>query len=325
VTHAHSAGGSAHVRRLQIALVLTATFMVIQAVAGFLSGSLVLVADSGHMLADVVALSLALFAIWFGRRPANPAKTYGYYRVEILAALTNAALLFAISGYILYEAYQRFTSPTDVPGLPLIIVASVGLLVNIAAASALYAGASENLNVRGAFLETLSDVLGSVGAVVAGLLIVTTGWRYADPLFATAIGLFILPRTWKLMRESIDVLLEGTPRGLDVSAVQDCILAVDNVLSVHDLHIWTVTSGFVALSGHVTVSELANRDRVLTAVQAGLRDDFGIEHVTVQVETAQLEQALGQPCLPGSAAGCYATADEYHAPHEAGAHSIPRA
>ena len=307
--HAHAAGGSAHTRRLQIALALTATYMVIQATVGFISGSLVLVADSGHMLADVVALSLALFAIWFARRPASAAKTYGYYRVEILAALTNAALLFAISGYILYEAYQRFTSPHDVPGVPLIVVAAIGLMVNLAATYALFSGSSESLNVRGAYLETLSDALGSIGAVIAGVLILTTGWMYADPLFAAAIGLFILPRTWKLMRESIDVLLEGTPRGLDIAAVQQRILAVNDVQSVHDLHIWTVTSGFIALSGHVKVCAGTDRDRVLRNVQAALRDDFAIEHVTVQVETTELEELLGQPCLPGDAA-CYASREE---------------
>jgi cobalt-zinc-cadmium efflux system protein len=307
--HAHAAGGSAHTRRLQIALALTVTYMVIQATVGFISGSLVLVADSGHMLADVVALSLALFAIWFARRPASAAKTYGYYRVEILAALTNAALLFAISGYILYEAYQRFTSPHDVPGVPLIVVAAIGLMVNLAATYALFSGSSESLNVRGAYLETLSDALGSIGAVIAGVLILTTGWMYADPLFAAAIGLFILPRTWKLMRESIDVLLEGTTGGLDITAVQERILAVDDVQSVHDLHIWTVTSGFIALSGHVKVGAGTDRDRVLRNVQAALRDDFAIEHVTVQVETTELEELLGQPCLPGDAA-CYASREE---------------
>lgn len=303
-THGHPSAGSAHSRRLRIALVLTASYMVIQATVGFISGSLVLVADAGHMLADVVALSLALFAIWFAKRPASAAKTYGYYRVEILAALTNAALLFAISGYILYEAVQRFTSPPDVPGVPMVVVAAIGLLVNLAATYALFSGASESLNVRGAYLETLSDALGSIGAVIAGVLILTTGWMYADPLFAAAIGLFILPRTWKLMRESIDILLEGTPRGLDVASVQERMLAVDDVQSVHDLHIWTVTSGFIALSGHVKVAPASDRDRVLTGVQAVLRRDFDIDHVTVQVETEQVEETLGQPCLPGDA-GCY--------------------
>lgn len=301
--HAGHIGGR-HANRMLVALLLTAAFMVVEAAVGFATGSLVLVADAAHMLADVAALSLALIAIWFARRPATSGKTYGYYRVEILAALTNAALLFAVSVYILVEAARRLQSPSDVPSIPLIAVASAGLAVNLVCAYVLMAGARESLNVRAAFLDVVGDALASVGAVIAGVLILTTGWQYADPLFAAAVGVFILPRTWRLMHESINVLLEATPRGIDIAGVQASILAVPGVESVHDLHIWTVTSGFVALSGHVTVDPRADRDRTLVAIRAGLRDEFGIEHVTVQLETPQLEEILRQPCFPGESP-CY--------------------
>lgn len=306
MSHNHSGhAGARHSRRMLIALVLTAGFMVVEAAVGFATGSLVLVADAAHMLADVAALSLALLAIWFAGRPATPGKTYGYYRVEILAALINAALLFVVSAYILVEAGRRFQSPHDVPSVPLIAVASAGLLVNLVCAYVLIAGARESLNVRAAFLDVIGDALASVGAVIAGVLILTTGWQYADPLFAAAVGVFILPRTWRLMHESIDVLLEATPRGIDLAGVQASILATPGVQSVHDLHIWTVTSGFVALSGHVTVDPEADRDSTLTSIRSSLRDGFAIEHVTLQLETPQLEEILSQPCFPGETA-CYA-------------------
>ncbi len=309
MSHSHSGaerGGGKHRKRLLLALALTSTYMLVEAGVGFATGSLVLIADAGHMLTDVAGLSLALGAIWFASRPATAGKTYGYYRVEILAALLNAGLLFAVSGYILVEAFQRFRSPADVPSLPLIVVASIGLVVNLVSAATLFSGAGQSLNVKGAFLEVVGDILGSIGAIIAGVILLTTGWVYADPVFAAAVGLFILPRTWKLMRESVDVLLEATPKNLDVPAVQSAILSVDGVQSLHDLHIWTVTSGFVALSGHVTVAEEANRDAVLTTIQSSLRERFDIEHVTLQVETPRLEEALGQPCFPGEVV-CYSS------------------
>ena len=223
--------------------------MVVEAVVGLLSHSLVLIADAGHMLTDVAGLSLALLAIWFAQRPATPSKTFGYYRAEILGALANAMLLFAISGYILYEAIKRFQNPPDVSSIPLLVVASIGLCVNIVSAAVLLRGSKESLNVRGAFLEVAGDLLGSVGAITAGIILITTGWQYADPLFAAAVGLFILPRTWNLLKGALDVLLEGTPSHIELRDVEGQILAVPGVQAVHDLHVWTVTSGFVALVG----------------------------------------------------------------------------
>ena len=301
MSHAPGSASSQHTRRLVFALVLTGSFMIVEAVTGYLANSLALLADAGHMLTDVAGLSFALIAIWFAQRPATQGKTYGYYRVEILAALLNGILLLGVAGYILYEAYRRFSDPPEVSSVPLLVVASIGLVVNIVSAAILMSGAKESLNVRGAFLEVASDLLGSLGAIAAGLILLTTGWRYADPLFAAGVGLFILPRTFRLMKEAVDVLLEGTPRHLDFGKVAGAMTNVANVQSVHDLHIWSVTSGFVALSVHVDVSDRADRQQVLVDLHRMLTERFDIDHVTLQVETGDLERALGQPCLPGSA------------------------
>jgi cobalt-zinc-cadmium efflux system protein len=295
----HASAGGRHRRRLMFALALTGGYMLVEAVVGYLANSLVLLADAGHMLTDVAGLSFALIAIWFAGRPATVGKTYGYYRVEILAALLNGVLLLGVSGYILYEAYGRFTDPPSVSSMPLLVVASIGLIVNLLSAAILMSGARESLNVKGAFLEVAGDVLGSVGAIAAGIILLTTGWRYADPLFAAGVGLFILPRTFRLMKEAVDVLLEGTPRNIAIDAVTAAILKVDGVASVHDLHVWTVTSGFVAFSGHVGAREGADRDAMLVSLRESLATGFQIEHVTLQMETRVLEEALGQSCFPG--------------------------
>jgi len=305
VSHEHASASSRHRRRLMVALALTAGYMVVEATVGYFANSLVLLADAGHMLTDVAGLSFALIAIWFAQRPATVGKTYGYYRVEILAALLNGILLLGVSAYILYEAALRFTNPPNVSSTPLLVVASIGLVVNLASAAVLMSGARESLNVRGAFLEVAGDVLGSLGAIAAGLILLTTGWQYADPLFAAGVGLFILPRTVRLMKEAVDVLLEGTPRDLEFDRVAVAMAAIEDVRAVHDLHIWSVTSGFVALSGHVEVTERADHQQVLVNLHHMLKDRFNIDHVTLQVETGEMELALGQPCLPESA-NCFA-------------------
>jgi len=209
-----------HKRPLVIALCLTALFMVVEAAVAVASGSLALLSDAGHMLTDVTGLGMALIAIQLGRRRSDPSHTYGLYRLEVLAALANAFLLFAVAGYVLFEAYGRIRNPPDVPGVPLLVVAGVGLLVNVVSFLLLRAGAKESLNVRGAFLEVLSDLLGSLGVIVAGVVLLTTGWPYADPIIGAAIGLFILPRAWRLGKEAVRVLLAIAPRELDVRAVE---------------------------------------------------------------------------------------------------------
>jgi len=301
MAHDHVSAGSKHRRRLLVALALTASYMLVEAVTGVLTNSLVLVADAGHMLTDVAGLSLALVAIWFARRPPTPTKTFGYYRAEILAALVNALLLFGVSGYIFFEAYNRFREPPQVTSVPLLVVATIGLGINLVSARLLMAGAGESVNVRGAFLEVISDVLGSVGAIAAGVIILTTGWRYADPLFAAAVGLFILPRTWHLLKVALDVLLEGTPAHVDTREVQAEMCRCPGVEAVHDLHVWTVTSGFIALSGHVLVRDGQDRDAILVALRQALASRFDIDHVTIQVENARLSEQLEQPCFPEAA------------------------
>lgn len=305
MAHEHGSVTAGHRGRLFIVLALTASFMIVEAVVGLLTNSLVLIADAGHMLTDVAGLTIALTAIWFAQRPATETKTYGYYRAEILGALLNSVLLIAVSAYILFEAYQRFQDPPEVPSTPLLIVATLGLGVNIVGAWMLLRGASQSLNIRGAFLEVVGDGLGSVGAIAAGIVLLTTGWQYADPLFAAGVGLFILPRTWHLLKGALDVLFEGTPSNISLADVQQTMLSAAGVRSVHDLHIWTVTSGFVALSGHVQVSEEADRDAALVTLRERLHEKFDIDHVTIQIEHEGVESQLDQPCLPGQTA-CYA-------------------
>lgn len=303
--HGHGSAGARHAGRLWIAFALTGSFMLVEAVAGFLTGSLVLLADAGHMLTDVIGIGFAILAIRFAGRPATQRKTYGYYRVEILAALLNSVLLLGVAVYIVYEAAVRLFDPPAVESTPMLFVAIAGLAVNIISASVLMAGAKESLNVRGAFLEVLGDLLGSVGAIFAAVLLITTGWRYADPLLAAFVAVLIVPRALMLLRETLDVLLESTPKHLDFDTVIQAMVADPDVESVHDLHIWTVTSGFVALSGHVNVPVGSTQSEILVRLYHLLHERFGIDHVTLQVETPQLADALGQPCLPHTA-NCFA-------------------
>lgn len=302
MAHDHTVtGGARHRRALIGALLVNAAFMAVEAAAGLVTGSLVLLADAGHMLTDVAGVSAALFAIWLARRPANHRKTYGYYRTEILAALGNALLLLGVSAYILYEAVQRWQDPPSVPGAAILVIAGIGLGANVIGAALLARGAGEDLNVRGAYLDMIADVFGSLAAIAAGIIILTTGWRYADPLFSAAVAVAILPRTWRLMKGALDVLLEGTPPDIDLRDVQRELMAHPGVESVHDLHVWMVTSGFVALSGHAMVRDGVDRDALLVAFRGTLAARFGIEHVTIQVENERLSAALEQPCFPESA------------------------
>lgn len=281
---------------LWITFGLTFSFFVVEVVGGLWTNSLALLADAAHMLTDVGGLGLALFAAWMSTRPASPAKTYGYYRVEILAALANAAVLFLMSFFILYEAYRRFQEPPEVKSLPMVAVAVVGLVVNLIGMWMLRAAAKESLNMQGAFLEVVSDLLGSVGVIAAGVIMWATGWWYADPIFSVVIGLFILPRTWNLMRQAVDVLLEATPAHISLAAVEQAMLGVEGVASVHDLHVWTITSGIDALSAHVVLKEGVPPDVARSVVErmgAVLKDKFKIDHTTIQVEhSSRKEQEI---------------------------------
>jgi cobalt-zinc-cadmium efflux system protein len=284
--HGPAAGASAAARsapRLLAVLVLTSLYLLAEVVGGLLTGSLALLADAGHMLTDVLGLGMALFAIRFAQRPATPARTYGFYRAEILAAAANSIVLFGIAGYILFEAWHRFNEPPEIKSLPMLAVAIGGLVVNLVGVRLLHGGADESLNLRAARLEVLADLLGSVGVVLAALVIQFTGWWPADPLVSVVIGAFILPRTWQLLRSALDVLLESTPAHIDVTEVEGVMRAVPGVGSVHDLHVWAITSGFVAMSGHVQASGRPSSD-VLHDLRVALHDRFQIEHVTLQVE-----------------------------------------
>jgi cobalt-zinc-cadmium efflux system protein len=274
-------------RALQVTFALTFSYFVVEVVGGILTNSLALLADAAHMLTDVFGLGLALFATWISQKPATPEKTYGYYRFEILAALVNAAVLFLISFYILYEAYRRFKEPPEVASLPMILIAVVGLGVNLAGMWILREGAREGLNVQGAFLEVVSDALGSVGVIIAGTIMLATGWYYADPIFSVLIGVFILPRTWRLLKQAVNVLLEGTPAHINLAEVEEMMLEVDGVEKVHDLHVWTITSGIEALSTHIVLADNCDprdSDRVLERLAALLKEKFGIDHSTIQIE-----------------------------------------
>ena len=281
---------SRHVKPLAWTLVLTSSFMVVEVIAGLWTGSLALLADAGHMLTDVGGLAMAIFAISFAKKPPTPEKTYGYYRVEILAALANAIALLIISIAILYEAYRRFLEPPEVLGKPMLVVAAAGLLVNLIGIWLLHRGSGESLNLKGAYFEVLSDALGSAGVLLAGLIVVTTGWRLADPIIGAGIGLFIVPRTWILLRQAVDVLLEGTPPHVDVSDVERDMMEVPGVRRVHDLHVWTLTSGKYAMSGHAVVDDLAAGDRILGELHGRLHKKFDIDHTTIQLESAPLVQ-----------------------------------
>lgn len=276
--------------RLTAVLLLTGGYMLVEIAGCWLTGSLALLADAAHMGTDVFGLALALFAIWLGGRPPSPERTFGYFRAEILASAVNAVVLFGVSGYILYEAWRRFQEPPEVRSLPMLGVAVVGLAVNLAGVWLLRRGAGESLNVEGAFLEVVADLLGSLGVIAAGAVMYLTGWWYADPLFSAAIGLFIIPRTWRLLHEAVGILLEGAPPGLNLAEVRAAMQSVPGVGAVHDLHVWSITSSYVAMSGHVRVEGDARRADLLAALGALLEERFGIAHTTIQLEEPAYEE-----------------------------------
>jgi cobalt-zinc-cadmium efflux system protein len=285
--HTHS---SRHKNRLWAVFALTSCFLVVEVVAALATGSLALLADAAHMLVDAGALLMSLLAVWFAERPATPAKTYGYYRVEILAALVNGVVLCVLAAWILVTAYERLWRPPHVPGAPMLVVAVLGLAVNLISMGLLRPGAGESLNVRGAYLEVLGDAASSAAVIVAGAVILSTGWIVADPLASGAIALFILPRTWSLLRQAVNVLLEGAPPHLDVTEIEAALYAAAGVRRVHDLHVWTLTSGREALSVHVVVGPDAATDKILDELHILLHTRFGIDHTTIQVEPDPLIQ-----------------------------------
>ncbi|WP_291856648.1 cation diffusion facilitator family transporter [Bradyrhizobium sp.] len=273
-----------HAGKLKWALGLTGTYMFAEIAGGVVTGSLALLADAAHMMTDVGGLALALLAIRFAAREATPQRTYGYLRMEVLSALTNAVVLLLVTVYILYEAYQRFLAPPEVLSGPMLIVASIGLFVNLVSMRLLARGSSESLNIKGAYFEVLSDMLGSIGVIVAALLIMWKGWALADPIIGAGIGLFIVPRTWSLLKKVTHILMEGTPANVDLGILERKLMEIAGVTAVHDLHVWTVTSGFDAMSGHIVVADISRGRDALLEARRIMKAEFGIDHVTIQIE-----------------------------------------
>jgi cobalt-zinc-cadmium efflux system protein len=291
------------IRKLKIVLFLISAYLGIEVIGGLLTGSLALLADAGHMLTDVGGLALALFAISYTRKARTPQRTYGFYRTEILASLTNSVVLVVLSIYIFYEAYRRFFEPPEIQSLPMIIVAAIGLVVNYVGLRLLGSHShdtshrdhdgkheiekdlSENLNIEGARLEVLSDTLGSIGVVAAGAIIMTTNFNLADPIVSIGLAVFILPRTWSLLRKSINILMEGVPSDISYEQVKKTILEIKGVTGVFELHIWSITSGIVALSAHVVIIDPNKSRTILQEISSLLEKCFNITHATIQIET----------------------------------------
>jgi cobalt-zinc-cadmium efflux system protein len=292
--HGHSAS-SQHIGPLTAAFFIAAAFMAVEFVVGLATSSLALISDAAHMLTDVVGVGLALTAILVARRArGRPSRTFGLYRAEVLAALANAVLLFGVAGYVAFEAIDRFANPPAVPGLPVLLAATLGLIANITSFLLLRKGSTESLNVRGAYLEVLSDLIGSIGVLVSGAITLLFGWRYADPIIGVSIGLFVLPRTWGLARRSLRILFQHAPERVDVAEMTGALGGLTGVAEVHDLHVWTLTSGMEVASAHLTVCDGANQPDILRAAQTMLATRYRIDHATLQLELAGTSPACDE-------------------------------
>jgi cobalt-zinc-cadmium efflux system protein len=282
-------------QRLKFALAISSVYFFAELIGGFLTNSLALVSDAGHMLSDIAALALSLFAFRIARRPATLSSTYGFHRIEILAALFNGLALWLIVGIIFAAAYNRFFNPPEVASYGMMVIAIVGLAVNVLAGVILYGSHHHNLNLRGAFLHVVSDALGSVGAIAAGLIMLLTGWYVADPLISILIGLLILYSSWSLVKESLSVLMQSVPKGIRLDEVRQTIEEVEGVSAVHDLHVWAVTSDIFTLSAHAVVENGGDFHEVLNCIEETLKERFNIEHTTIQLEIESREEKEFKP------------------------------
>ncbi len=298
--HSHGSGGGhdhgagANKKALAVVLAFTTIYMFAEVIGGLVTGSLALLADAAHMLSDNIALGLALFAFWLAAKPPTPNRSFGYNRAEILAALFNGITIVAVSIWIFYEAYNRFQDPPEVLGGWMMIVAVIGLVVNLAGMLILTRSAGENLNMQGALRHVMADLLGSVGVIAAALIILVTGWSYADPIISVFIGVLILFSSWKLLRESVNILLESSPPGIDAEEIGQKMVGVDGVEEVHDLHVWMVTSGFPALSAHVLVGKDDDCHQKRRDLEELLDEEFDIDHTTLQVDHVGDHEAGGE-------------------------------
>ena len=290
--HSHALPESQSESTLWLALGLTSTFLIAEVIAGVLLNSLALLADAAHMFTDAAALGIALAAVRLARRPADARRTYGYHRFEILAAAFNALLLFAVAIYILYEAWQRFNSPAEVQPTGMMVVAALGLVINLISMRLLSKGKDRSLNLKGAYLEVWSDMLGSIGVIAAAVIIRYTGWAWVDTLVAVGIGIWVLPRTWILLKSAVNILLEGVPEDVDFKAVEQSLAAEPGVTGVHDLHIWSLTSGKHSLSSHIVFDrDVVEAGQMLAALRRMLSERFDMHHVTLQLEHMPCEDA----------------------------------
>ena len=281
--HSHAAVTEGNAKKLTIALILTTTFLVIEFIAGIITQSLALLSDAAHMFTDAAALAIALAAIKIAKRPADNKRTFGYQRFEILAALFNASMLFFVAMYILYEAYQRFTQPPEIQSIGMLVVASIGLVINLISMKILMSSATESLNMKGAYLEVLSDALGSLGVIIGAVIIYFTNWYWVDTIIAVAIGFWVLPRTWILLKQSINILLEGVPEEVDIEKLRNDLLALDGVESIHQLKVWAITSKNIHLTVHLFAPN-ADRKQLNYAAAEMLSHEHGIAEVTLQIE-----------------------------------------
>lgn len=285
MTHTHGPSRARHRGRLGVVFALVVGFMVVEAVAGILTDSLALLSDAGHMATDAIGLGMALAAMVAADRTGGGAhRTFGLYRLEILAALANAVLLFGVAGYVIFESIARIREPVEILTGPMLVVATGGLVVNLVGFVMLRRSAGESINVEGALLEVVADLIGSIGAIVAGLVVWTTGWTYADPLVGAAIGVFILPRAWRLGRRAVRVLVQAAPADLDVDEVQRSLAGIPGVVDVHDVHVWTLTSAMNVASAHVMTTTDTDAHSVLDVARSTLEERFSISHATIQVE-----------------------------------------
>lgn len=289
--HDHGSSAIRHERPLWWALGLTGGFLVAEVAGAFLTGSLALLSDAAHMGTDTLALSIALVAVRLARRPPDARRSYGYARMEAMGAMVNGLLLFGVAGYILWEAAARFREPSEIATTGMLVVAALGLAVNLVAMRLLRAGSGESLNLKGAYLEVWSDMLGSVAVIAAAIAIRITGWTWLDPALAVAIGLWVLPRTWTLLREAGNVLMEGVPAGIELDAVRRDLAGLDGVLDVHDLHVWSLASNAPALSAHLSVAAGTDIGALRRAANARLHQGYGIDHSTLQIEHERCESA----------------------------------
>jgi len=295
--HDHLPSEIRHEKPLWWALGLTTTFLVVEVVGAFWTNSLALLSDAAHMATDTLALMIALVAVRLSRRPPDAKRTYGYARLEALGAMINGGMLFVVAAYILWEAIARFRQPQEIASTGMLVIAAIGLGINLISMRLLRAGSGESLNVKGAYLEVWADMLGSVAVIIGALLIRWTGWKPIDPILAVLIGLWVLPRTWVLMREAINVLLEGVPKGMDVHAVRQTLCAQPGVLDVHDLHVWALASSTPALTAHVVMADGIDADALRRVLGTALHEAFDIDHVTLQIEADH----CGDSCSVGTA------------------------